>query len=99
MTVEENKAIVRRFVEEIFVQGRHATVDELVADDFTAHTWPSTGDPKADLKRAIDRAAQALAEARFTIEEMIGEGDRVAVRLTTSAKQVGDFMGMKPSGK
>src|SRR4051794_18085737 len=60
MTTDENKAVVRRFIEEIFVEGRAETVDELLADDFVAHTWPSTGDPKADLKRAIERASKAL---------------------------------------
>ena len=100
MSIEENKAIVRRFVTEIFVQGRKETVDELLADDFVAHTWPSTsGDPKADLKSAIDRAAAGLSEPEFTIDDMIAEGDQVATRLTTAATQSGPFMGMPPSGK
>jgi steroid delta-isomerase-like uncharacterized protein len=97
--VEQNKAIVRRFVDEIFVQGRKESVDELLADDFVAHTWPSTGHPKDDLKGAIDRVAGGLADSEFTIHDLIAEGDRVAVRLTTAATQVGEFMGMPPSGK
>lgn len=99
MGLEENKALVRRFVEEIFVGGREAAVDELVAEDFVAHTWPSTGDPRGDLKRAMERVATGLADAAFTIEDMIAEGDRVAVRLTASATQVGPFMGLPPSGR
>ena len=96
----DNKAIVRRFIEEIFVEGRKATVDELLADDFVAHTWPSTtGDPKADLKAAIDRAAQGLSEPEFRIDDLIAEGDQVAARLTTAATQTGPFMGLPPSGK
>ncbi len=100
MTIDDNKAIVRRFIDEIFVQGNKTTVDELLADDFTAHTWPSpSGDPKADLKGAIDRTSKGLADPSFTIEDMIEEGDRVAVRLTTAATHVGPFMGMPPSNK
>src|SRR3954447_16690542 len=100
MTPDDNKAIVRRFVEEIFVGGRKETVDELLADDFVAHTWPSTtGDPKADLKAAIDRVGTGLADPTFTIDDLIAEDDRVAARLTTSATQVGEFMGMPPSNK
>jgi steroid delta-isomerase-like uncharacterized protein len=99
VSLDDNKAIVRRFIGEIFVDGRRATVDELLADNFVPHTWPSTGHPRDDMKAAIDRAATALAEPRFTIEDMIAEGDRVAVRLTTAATQVGPFMGMEPSGK
>jgi steroid delta-isomerase-like uncharacterized protein len=99
MTIDTNKAIVRRFIDEVFVQWRPETIDELLADDFVPHTWPSTGHPKDDLKAAMGRASKGLAEPRFTVEDMIAEGDRVAVRLTTSATQVGEFMGMQPSGK
>lgn len=99
MGVEENKDVVRRFVEEIFVRGRPEAVDELVAEDFVAHTWPSTGDPRGDLKRAMERVSAGLADAAFEIEDMIGEDDRVAVRLTASATQVGPFMGIPPSGR
>ena len=99
-TTEQNKAIVRRFVDEIFVQGRKDVVDELVADDFVAHTWPSTtGNPRDDLKAAIDRVGGALEDPSFTVDGLIAEGDAVAARLTTSATQVGPFMGLPPSGK
>jgi steroid delta-isomerase-like uncharacterized protein len=99
MTIDDNKAIVRRFIDEIFIGGRHETVDELLADDFVAHTWPSPGHPNHDLKAAIGRTSGALADVHFEIEDMIAEGDRVAVRLTTGARQVGEFMGMPASGK
>jgi steroid delta-isomerase-like uncharacterized protein len=99
MTTDENKAIVRRFIDEIFVQGNRATVDELLDEDFVAHTWPSTGHPKDDLKAALERASTALENPTFSIDDMIAEGDRVAARLTTAATQVGPFMGMEPSGK
>ena len=98
--LEDNKAIVRRFIDEVFVGGRKDTVDELLDDRFVAHTWPSTtGNPKDDLKAAIDRAAAGLSNAEFRIDDLIAEGDQVAARLTTAATQTGEFMGMSPSGK
>jgi steroid delta-isomerase-like uncharacterized protein len=99
MTTDDNKALVRRFIDEIFVSGNRDAVDELLADDFVAHTWPSTGHPKDDLKAAIDRTSKGLADPEFTIDDLIAEGDRVAVRLTAAATQVGEMMGMPPSGK
>ena len=99
MTTDDNKALVRRFIDEIFVEGRLDAVDELVADDFVAHTWRSTGDGKGDLKRAIERVGRGLADARFVVEDVIAEDDRVAVRVTASATQVGEFMGLPPSGR
>ena len=99
MSTDQNKQIARRFIDEIFVKGDKDTVDELLADDFVGHTWPSTGKPKDDLKAAIDRTSKGLADPVFTIEDLIAEDDRVAVRLTTSATQTGEFMGMPPTGK
>jgi steroid delta-isomerase-like uncharacterized protein len=97
MTIEENKALVRRFITEIFEQGRPEAVDELCADDFIGHTWGNAD--KEGLKAAMDRVSKGLADAHFQIDDMIAEGDRVAVRVTASARQVGEFMGMPPSGK
>jgi steroid delta-isomerase-like uncharacterized protein len=99
MSIEENKAVVRRFVREVFVEGRPEAVDELVAEDFVSHTWPSTGDGRGDLKRAIERLAGALADVEFTVDDLIAEEDRVAARLTASATQVGPFLGLPASGR
>jgi steroid delta-isomerase-like uncharacterized protein len=98
MTIDDNKALVRDFIERVFERGEMAAVDELVADDFVPHTYPGTTD-REGLKRAMERVAQRLADARFTIEDLIAEGDLVAVRLTSGATQVGQFMGMPASGK
>ena len=98
-SVESNKQVVHRFVREVLQQGNKQAVDELIAADFTSHSWPSTGDGRADLKAAIDRVSKGLADSTFVIEDTIAEGDRVVVRLTASATQVGEFMGMPASGK
>ena len=95
--LERNKGVVRRFVAEIFVAGQPEAVDELVAEDFVPHSWPSTGHPRDDLKRSIERVGAGLADVAFTIEDLIAEDDRVAARLTTSATHAGDFMGMPAS--
>ncbi len=99
MGIERNKAVVRQFVEEVFEKGELGAVDELVAKDFVAHTWPSTGDGRGDLKRAMERVSKGLTDAEFTIEDLIAEGDRVVARLTAGATQTGEFMGMSPTGK
>jgi steroid delta-isomerase-like uncharacterized protein len=98
MSIEDNKALVRSFIERVFEAGDVAAVDELVADDFVPHTYPGTSD-REGLKRAMERVSQGLADAKFTIDDVIAEGDRVAVRVTSGATQVGEFMGMPASGK
>jgi steroid delta-isomerase-like uncharacterized protein len=97
MTNDENKALVRRFITEVFEQGRPEAVDELCADDFIGHTWGNAD--KEGLKAAMARVAQGHADAHFTIEDEIAEGERVAVRVTASARQVGEFMGIPPTGR
>jgi steroid delta-isomerase-like uncharacterized protein len=99
MGIDANKAVVHRFIEAVFEDGDLSAVDELVSDDFVPHTWPSTGDGRGDLKRAMERVATALTDPVFTVDDTIAEDDRVVVRLTASATQTGEFMGLPPSGK
>jgi steroid delta-isomerase-like uncharacterized protein len=97
MTIDENKALVRRFISEVFEQARPESVDELCADDFVRHNGGDTD--REALKAAQVRVFQALADVKFRIDDEIAEGDRVAVRLTASARQTGEFMGMPATGR
>jgi predicted ester cyclase len=99
MTLDENKAIVRRFIEEVFVGGSRAALDELLADGFVGHTWGTGDSGRAELEGAMVRVAAGLSGTTMTIEDMIAEGDRVAVRLTAHAVQTGPFMRLPPSGR
>jgi len=98
-TLKANKATVRRFMDKIFLKGDFASVDELLTDDFTPHTWGSMQPGRDGLKEAIERVAKGISDPSMTIEDVIAEGDRVAVRLTSSATHTGEFMGMPASGK
>ena len=99
MGSETSKAVVRRFIDEVFVAGRMEAVDDLVAPDFLPHSWPGTGPGPAELKRAMKRVFAGLSDVSMAIEDMIAEDDRVAVRLTAHAVHTGEFMGMPASGK
>jgi steroid delta-isomerase-like uncharacterized protein len=98
-TIESNKDLARRFVERIFEGLEASAVDELVADDFESHAYPNTPDGKTFLRESTTRMAAALADTEFRIEDMIGEEDRVAVRVTASARQVGEFMGIPATNR
>jgi steroid delta-isomerase-like uncharacterized protein len=99
MDTQQNEALVRRFIDEVFLHGTFDSVDELVAEDFTPHTWGPMPPGRDGLKAAIERVSQGLSDAEMTIEDMIAQDDKVAVRLTSSATQSGKFMGMPPTGK
>ena len=94
-----NKALVRRFIDEIFLGGSFESVDELLTEDFTPHTWGSMEPGRDGLKEAIGRVSAGISDPTMTIDDIIAEGDRVAVRLTSSATHTGEFMGMPASGK
>ena len=98
-TLVDNKALVRRFIDEVFLRGDFSAVDELLTEDFAPHTWGSTPRGRDGLKEAIQRVSAGISDPHMTIEDVIAEGDRVAVRLTSSATHTGEFMGMPPSGK
>lgn len=100
MSVEENKAIARRWNEEIWSKGSLATIDELFATDYVCH-YP--GDPTPDresYKQWVAMSFAAFADVHCTIEDMVAEGDKVALRWTwrvTHSK--GEYMGIAPTGK
>jgi steroid delta-isomerase-like uncharacterized protein len=98
MSTEGNKAIARRFIEDIFVRQDLSAVDELVSVDFAPHDWGQNIKGRQTIRDAIQRASAGLSEVEMRIEDMIAEGDKVAVRLTSSATQTGEFMGMPASG-
>ena len=99
MTTEANKEVARKFIDGVFVRQDPRAVDELAAEDFTAHTFGPLPPGREPLKQAMARAGAGVSEARFEIHDMIAEGDRVAVRLSTTARHTGTFMGLEPTGK
>jgi predicted ester cyclase len=97
MTLEDKRALVQRFIDQVFVNGNEAAVDDLVTPDFEWHGVPGRG-PDV-LKAAIKRTGAALSDTVFRVHDTVAEGDRVAVRLTSAATQSGEFMGMPATNK
>lgn len=92
---DANKALVTRFVKEIFASGDTDAVDDLVAPAFVSTTFGITEDGPTRLKAATERVHASLKDVEFTIDEVVAEGDRVAVRLTSRATPTGEWMGVK----
>jgi len=96
---EENKGVVLRFIHDVLQDLNAGAVDDLVAPDFVSHTWGIKEDAPQALKQVTERMKASLSEIEFAVEDVIAEGDRVAVRVTSSATQSGEFHGMPASGK
>ncbi len=98
-TLEQNKTIAERIIDRIFVHQEDAAIDELVAKDFTPRTFGPMPRGRDGLREGMRRAAAGVSEAEFTIHDLIAEGDRVAARLTTTARHTGTFMGIEATGR
>jgi len=97
----ENKAIVRRFFEEVVNKGNMAVADELIAQDYLEHGSPA-GQPAGieGFKQFIALVATAFPDLQVTIEDMISEENKVVVRLTVHGTHTGKLMGaIPPTGK
>lgn len=105
-TPTQNKEIVRRYYEEAFNDERLSLLDELIAQDVVNHNPLSDSTLSADeahgfegFRKHVEAAHQGFPDARVTIEDLIAEDDRVAVRFTFEGTHEGRFGGLEPTGK
>jgi predicted ester cyclase len=100
MTNEEtNKAIARRVFEEVIPAGDVVTMRSLFTTDFLDHDPLPGQPPGADGVEYVVRTMQgAHPDLRFTIDDLLAEGDRVAVRWTLHATNTGPLLGREPTG-
>ena len=99
MAIEADKELVRRFVREVFEEGRVESVDELVAPDFVSTSFGITEDGPARLRAATEQIHGMLRDVSFRVEDLVAEGDKVAARLTARGTPTGPFLGIEPTGK
>jgi predicted ester cyclase len=97
MSTEENKALSRRVIEDIFNKQNPALADELIDANFIDHGMGFKG-PEG-FKNYVTTFTTAFPDLHLTIDDMVAEGDKVAMRLTARGTHKGDFMGIAPTGK
>lgn len=104
MSIEENKALVRRYFED--APYNPIACDEIFAPSFQFHAIVHTGvtpqviesDPQSE--KAFYEQNQAIWGGwHFTIVDIIAEGDRVMVHWTSQGMHQGEFHGLPPTGK
>ena len=97
---EENKAVVRRFLEEVVNKGDQAVADELVAAEFVDHNpLPGLTPNSEGFKQSFVIFRSAFPDLEYTIEDMIAEGDKVAARWTAKGTHKGELAGIAPTNK
>ena len=97
---DANKATLRRFLNEAFGKGNLAAVDELIADNFVDHSPPpDVSTDKAGMKQIVKMFRSAFPDLSLTVEDMIAEGDKVAVRIASRGTHKGELMGIAATGR
>jgi steroid delta-isomerase-like uncharacterized protein len=99
MSAEENKALVRRFVEEFWNEGNPTAADELMAIDAAVHMPTGEMVNPDGLKSFAATWRGSFPDWHSTFEELIAEGDKVAERWTGRGTHRGELQGIPPTGK
>ncbi len=100
MSEETNKALLRRFVEELVNQGNMAVAPELVAPDFIElDPFPGQAPGRAGLIESIERLRTAFPDLIWKIEGMVAEGEMVASLNSWSGTHRGEFLRIAPTGR
>jgi len=92
MSAEENKAVVRRFLEELLSTDNFAFADELLSRDFRFY-FAGSPDPMnlESYKEFLVARRAAFPDRRFVVEDMIAEEDKVSARFTMRGTHKGEL--------
>ena len=99
MSPEENKAITRRFVDEVQTKGNIGAIDDYLADRFVNHSAPPGLPPDREgVKQIFTMFRKAFPDFRAVIHDQVAESDKVVTRKTFLGSHEGDFLGIAPTG-
>jgi steroid delta-isomerase-like uncharacterized protein len=99
MSTQQNKSMLKRIISELN-KGNLNVIDELFAEDFVDR-YPAPGETpnKEGFKEYQAGIPKSFPDMHVSLEDIIGEGDKVAYRVTIQGTDTGGSMGMPPTGK
>jgi steroid delta-isomerase-like uncharacterized protein len=96
---EENKALIKRWFEEVWNKGNAEVIDELFAQDGVIHGLvDGSGNPVPHFrgfKQFHSQFRGAFPDISITVDDVIAEGDKVVARCTVKGQHTGDHLGFK----
>lgn len=97
---EENKAVVQRYIEEVYNKGNVDAVDDLFAADFVDHALlGDQGQGAEGVKQIVPSLRRAFPDEQITIEDIFAEADKVVYRWTARGTHKAEIMGVAPTDK
>jgi steroid delta-isomerase-like uncharacterized protein len=97
---EENKALARRWFEDLFNAGNLEVADEIIAPDHVNHdpTLPDIPSGPEGQRQIVNLYRGAFTNAHISVEDQLAEGDKVVTRWSSSGTHQGELMGVAPTG-
>jgi steroid delta-isomerase-like uncharacterized protein len=98
MSNNQNVEIVKRFIEDIWNEGKFDKVDEIFSQDVI---WDGAEQSRGltDTKEFLNETKEKFPDLHFTIQDVFGSDDKVVARWIMSGTFTGDFMGLAPNNK
>ncbi len=97
---DQNSRLVQRALEEVFGAGNLSAVDEIFHEDFINHdAGPRTPPGPEGLKVTVGWLHQSFSDLHYEIEDEIAAGDKVVVRVVSSGRHTGPFIGFPATGR
>ena len=100
MSAAENKALVDRYIQEIWVERNPEAIARFVAPDYQRHMAP--GAPALDLESQIERIkgfGAAFPDITIVVDDIIADDHGASFRATLNGTHLGDFAGVPASGR
>jgi steroid delta-isomerase-like uncharacterized protein len=100
LRVAANRALARRWYDEFINAHDVDALDDLLASDFASHFLSgAAGRGRDDLKQIDGAMFSAVPDLRVTVQDMVAEGDKVAVRYASQGTHTGDDLGVPATGR
>jgi steroid delta-isomerase-like uncharacterized protein len=94
------KALAQRWFTEVMNEGKEEVIDELCAENFVDHDpLPGTSPDREGIHDFVKQVRAAFPDIEMTADDILVEGDRLAVRSTVRGTHQGEFMGIPASSK
>ena len=101
MSTEQNKSVVRRWLDELFNKGNLSVNDEMLVPNYINHdpNLPEDNRSREGFKQFVSMVRSAFPDLQFSFEEQIAEEDKVVTHFSLSGTNKGEFMGIPPTNK
>jgi len=99
MTIEQNKNVIRRVVEEVFNKGDMSIAPEFIASNYVYHSPYGEFKGPEGFIQFVGMTLNAFSDFHMTIDDMIGEGEKLAALVSWTGTFMGKFGDMEPTGK